>query len=113
MKGMTMIVLRLFLAVVVFGAPCMVAAMWGARFRTGVGAFFLAWMLTPILTGLMVMLAWPFIAMAADPNSDGSGAIILPFLGIVTGLGSGIAAVVLQARLKRRGGSGVRGSGAP
>lgn len=97
-----MVILRIVLAVAVFGIPCVLAAWVGSRLRAGFPAFFLAWFLTPLFTGVMLVLVWPFMVMAMDPNSDGTGAIILPFLGIFTGLGSGIAAAVMVARNQKK-----------
>lgn len=95
-----MVILRIILALAVFGLPFVLSAWLGSRLRSAVAAFFVAWLATPFLTWLMVVLMWPFIRMASDPNSDGTGVIVLPLVGVLTGIISGIAASVQVGRRK-------------
>ncbi|MDZ4688284.1 MAG: hypothetical protein SH850_24690 [Planctomycetaceae bacterium] len=97
---MNVILLRLMLFAMIIVAPVAIAAWVGSRVRSPLVAFVIAWMLTPVLTGLNVVLMIPAIRLASPPNNDGTGVIMLPFLGLVTGLFAGIAAAVLSSRRK-------------
>lgn len=93
-----MIILRILLGLGVFIVPCCAAAWIGSRLKSGFLGFFLAWFLTPLLTGFMLIVLWPLMLISMDPNSDGTVVFALPLIGIVTGLASGTAASILAAR---------------
>jgi hypothetical protein len=77
-----------------------VAAVWiGTRVRRPLIAFVLAWLLTPILTLFVEVVLWPWLRSLIPPNNDGTGAIMLPFFGIVTGLAAGCVAAIAVGRL--------------
>jgi uncharacterized membrane protein len=57
-------------------------------------AFLLAWILTPLVNVLGVLVYAPF----APAGNDGTWAIVLPLYGIGTGLISGVIAAVIVVR---------------
>jgi len=79
-------------------APCAVAAWIGTRLRSPIVAFFVTWALTPFASLVITVLGTPILPAITPPNNDGTGAIMLPFLGIVTGLIAGIVAGVIVSR---------------
>ena len=79
-------------------APCVIAAWLGTRIRRPLIAFFLAWVLTPVISLAFTVVFWPVLRELTPPNNDGTGAIMLPFLGIVTGLVAGIVAAIIVGR---------------
>lgn len=88
------------LAVALLGGPCVIAAWIASRVRWPVIAFLLAWVLTPILNVLGVLVYAPF----APAGNDGTWAIVLPLYGIGTGLIAGIIAAAIVVRRRKQGG---------
>lgn len=92
-----LIALLLFILV-----PCAMAAWFGTRLRRPLVAFVLAWLLTPILTLVVEILLWPVLRALIPPNNDGTGAIMLPFFGILTGvIAGGVSAISVARRTNR------------
>lgn len=87
-------------AVILFGGTCSIAVWIATRVRWPVVAFFLAWVLTPLVCGLAVLVLSPF----ASAGNDGTWAIMLPIYGVGTGLVSAAVAAVIVNR--RRAGEG-------
>lgn len=87
-------------------APCVLAAWIGSRLRRTVLAFFFAWLLTPILTLVFELVLWPVLRSLIPPSNDGTGALMLPFFGVVTGLLAGGGAAIMAALRKKRGTAG-------
>ena len=79
-------------------APCAISGWLGSRVRWPILAFFITWVLTPILSAIITVLRVPILQAISPPNNDGTGAIMLPFLGIVTGLIAGIVSAVVVSR---------------
>jgi hypothetical protein len=84
-------------------APGVIAGWFGTRVRRPVIAFFLAWIMTPIVTLIVTIALWPLLRALIPPDNDGTGAIMLPFLGIATGLVAGIVAAVIVGRRRDKG----------
>jgi hypothetical protein len=81
-------------------APCVIATWIGTRVRLPVLAFVVTWLLTPLVAAVITVLGVPILRAISPPGNDGTGAIMLPFLGIVTGAIAGIvAAVIVNRRL--------------
>ena len=80
-------------------APCVIAAWLGTRVRSPLIAFVLTWIATPLVS-FVITTVFTLVLRAITPaGNDGTGAIILPFFGIVTGVIAGIiAAVIVQRR---------------
>lgn len=90
--------------------PGLVASWLGARVRWPWLAFVLAWLLTPFAMLLFVLALAPLLRALTPPGNDGTGAIMLPFVGIATGLVAGGVAAFAVAR--RRGEGGATAGGA-
>ncbi len=82
-------------------APCAIAAWLGTRVRSPLIAFVLTWIATPFVSFVLTIVLAPVLRALIPANNDGTGAIMIPFLGIMTGVISGIVAAVI---VKRRGG---------
>lgn len=94
--------LGLIAFVLFIATPCAIAAWLGTRINRPLIAFVLAWLLTPPLTLGIEILLWPVLRALIPPNNDGTGAIMLPFFGIVTGLlAGGVAAIIVTRRGKK------------
>ena len=79
-------------------APCAIAAWLGTRVRSPAVAFVLTWALTPLVSAVVTVLGIPVLRAITPANNDGTGAIMLPFFGIVTGLIAGIVAAEIVKR---------------
>jgi hypothetical protein len=79
-------------------SPCLLSAWIGTRVRSPVIAFLLTWLLTPFTTALIAILGTPVLRAITPPENDGTGVIMLPFFGIVTGLIAGIVAAILVSK---------------
>jgi hypothetical protein len=66
-------------------APCAIAAWLGTRVRSPMIAFAVAWVLTPLVSYVITVLGTPVLRAITPAGNDGTGAIMIPFLGIVTG----------------------------
>lgn len=93
----SLVVLSLFIV-----APCAIAAWVGTRVRRSLIAFVLAWILTPIVSVIVTLVLWPVLRAMIPSNNDGTGAIMIPFFGIVTGLVAGIVAAMIVGRRRDR-----------
>ena len=83
--------------------PCLLAAWIGTRLPSPLLAWLVTWILTPICSVVITILGTPLLRLLSDPNNDGTAAIMLPFLGVVTGMFAGIvAAVLVRRRLDRK-----------
>ncbi len=82
-------------------APCAIAAWLGTRVRSPLMAFVLTWIATPFVSFVLTVVFTPVLRAITPAGNDGTGAIMLPFIGIVTGL---IAGIVAARIVKRRGG---------
>lgn len=81
-------------------APCVISAWVGTRVRSPFIAFALTWVLTPLVSYVITVLGTPVLRAIAPAGNDGTGAIMIPFFGIVTGAIAGIVAAMI---VKRRG----------
>jgi hypothetical protein len=79
-------------------APCVISAWIGSRLRRPIAAFVLAWVLTPFANLAVLIVFWSVLRAITPPENDGTGAIMLPFLGVLTGLASGLTASVMVSR---------------
>lgn len=79
-------------------APCVIAGWLGTLTGRPVPAFILTWILTPLITLGVTIVLWPLLRALTPPNNDGTGAIMIPFFGIATGLFAGIIAAVVVGR---------------
>ena len=86
--------------IVLLGGPCAIAAWIASRVRWPLIAFLLAWVLTPLVNVLGVLVYAPF----APAGNDGTWAIMLPLYGVGTGLISGTVAAVVVVRRRARAG---------
>lgn len=82
-------------------APCVLAGWIGTRVRSPVIAFVLTWVMTPLVSAVVTVLGTPVLRAITPANNDGTGTIMLPFFGIVTGLIAGIVAAVLVSRRRK------------
>lgn len=80
-------------------APCVIAGWVGTRLRTPVVALVVTWLLTPLVSSAITVLGTPILRAITPVGNDGTGAIMLPFFGIVTGL---IAGIVVAGIVRRR-----------
>jgi hypothetical protein len=80
------------------GGPCAIALWIGMRAPWPLLAFFLAWVMTPLISLAMVVLLMPLIRATIPPGNDGTGVIMIPIYGILTGLIAGIAAAIMVSR---------------
>lgn len=83
-------------------APCVLAGWLGARCRIPAVAFFVAWLATPCASLAITVLGMPVLRAITPPENDGTGAIMLPFFGVVTGVLAGIGAAVTVQRRRTR-----------
>lgn len=81
-------------------APCAIAAWLGTRVRSPLIALVLTWIATPLVSLVFTIVGTPVLRAITPAGNDGTGAIMLPFFGIVTGL---IAGIVAARIVKRRG----------
>ena len=86
--------------VVIVGA-CAIAVWIATRVRSPLVAFFLAWVATPPCTLALLVLFWPALQATIPANNDGTAVIMIPILGVATGLVSGIVATVMVHRRRR------------
>ncbi len=82
-------------------APCVIAAWLGSRVDSRLIAFVLTWILTPFVSFVLTVALAPVLRALTPANNDGTGAIMIPYFGIVTGLIAGIVASMIVKR--RRG----------
>ena len=82
-------------------APCAIAVWVGTRVRSPLIAFVLTWIATPFASFVITIVFTPVLRAIPPAGNDGTGAIMLPFFGIVTGLIAGIVAAWI---VRRRGG---------
>ncbi len=82
-------------------APCAIAAWLGTRVRSPLIAFVLTWIATPFVSVAITIVFTPVLRAITPPNNDGTGAIMIPFFGIVTGAIAGIIAAVIVNRRRR------------
>ncbi len=80
-------------------APCAIAAWLGTRVRSPLIAFVVTWVMTPLVSYGITVLGTPVLRAITPANNDGTGAIMIPYFGIVTGL---IAGIVVAWIVKRR-----------
>lgn len=78
--------------------PCAIAAWIGTRLHSPVIAFVVTWVLTPFLAAAITILGIPILRAITPAENDGTIAIMLPFLGIVTGFFAGIVASIIVSR---------------
>jgi hypothetical protein len=84
-------------------APGAIAVWLGSRVHRPLFAFALTWLATPIASLLITLVFWPVMRALTPPNNDGTGAIMIPFFGIVTGFGFGIASAMIVRRRRDKG----------
>ena len=82
-------------------APCVIAGWLGTRVRSPLIAFVLTWIATPFVSFVITVVFTPVLRAITPAGNDGTGAIMIPFFGIVTGVIAGIVAAMI---VKRRGG---------
>lgn len=80
-------------------APCVVAAWIGTRVRWPVVALVVTWLLTPLVSFFVTVLGTPILRAISPAGNDGTAAIMLPFLGVFTGL---VAGLVTSGVVRRR-----------
>jgi hypothetical protein len=74
-------------------------AMWiGTRVRRPLIAFLLTWIMTPVISLVVTIFLWPVLSALTPADNDGTGAIMLPFFGIVTGIVAGSVAALIVSR---------------
>lgn len=83
-------------------APCAIAAWLGTRVRSPLIALLLTWVMTPLVSVVITVVFTPVLRAITPAGNDGTGAIMLPFFGIVTGLIAGIVAAVVVRRRNGR-----------
>ncbi len=79
-------------------APCAIAAWLGTRVRTPLIAFVLTWIATPLVSFVLTIVLTPVLRAITPANNDGTGAIMIPYFGIVTGAIAGIVAAMIVKR---------------
>ena len=82
-------------------APCAIAAWLGTRVRSPLVAFVLTWIATPFVSFLLTVVLAPVLRELTPANNDGTGAIMIPYFGIVTGVIAGIVAALIVQRRDR------------
>lgn len=87
------------------GAPAAISAWIGTRVRSPVIAFVVTWVLTPLVSFVITIAGAPILRAITPANNDGTGAIMIPYFGIVTGLIAGIVASVIVKRRQFKSGS--------
>lgn len=86
-------------------APCAIAAWLGTRVRSPVVAFLVTWVLTPLVSYVITVLGTPVLRAITPAGNDGTGAIMIPFFGIATGVIAGIVAAWFVKRRQFKSGS--------
>src|SRR5688572_28381521 len=86
-------------------APCAIAAWIGTRVRSPVIAFVVTWVLTPLVSYVLTIAGTPILRAISPANNDGTGAIMIPYFGIVTCAIAGIVAAVIVKRRQFKSGS--------
>jgi hypothetical protein len=81
-------------------APCAIAAWLGTRVRSPLIAFVVTWIATPLVSLVLTVVLAPVLRELTPANNDGTGAIMIPYFGIATGV---IAGIVAARIVKRRG----------
>jgi hypothetical protein len=81
-------------------APCAIAAWLGTRVTSPVVAFVLTWIATPLVSLVLTVVLAPVLRELTTANNDGTGAIMIPYFGIATGVIAGIVAAII---VKQRG----------
>lgn len=81
-------------------APCAIAAWLGSRVRSPLIAFVLTWIATPFVSLVLTVALAPVLRGLIPANNDGTGAIMIPYFGIVTGVIAGTVAAVIVKRRK-------------
>ncbi len=102
-----MIFLAILASLVVYLGPCVLGAWIGTRARYPLLALLLGWLATP-LTGFVMALLIELVlhplvlalGLLHDANSSGRGMllIIMPIVGLLSGLPAGIASAVIVWR---------------
>ncbi len=82
-------------------APCAIAVWLGLRVRSPFIAFVLTWIATPFVSFVLTIVLTPVLRALTPATNDGTGAIMIPYFGIVTGVIAGIIAAMI---VRRRGG---------
>lgn len=102
-----MILLAILASLVVYLGPCVLSAWLGTRARHPLLALLLGWLATPLagfaLALLIEVVLYPIVKALGwlhDPNSSGRGMllIIMPIVGLLSGLPAGIVAAVVVRR---------------
>lgn len=79
-------------------APCVIAAWLGTRVRSPLIAFVLTGIATPLVSFVLTVVFKPVLRAITPAGNDGTGAIMIPFFGIVTGAIAGIVAAMIVKR---------------
>lgn len=83
--------------------PCMVSAWVGTRTQLPIAAFLTSWILTPSLTGIVVLLGTPILREIIPYEGAGTVVLILLLWGSISGLIAGaVAALIVGRRNKKR-----------
>ena len=93
-----MIAFGIIVVLFLIAGPCVLAGWIGARVRWPAFAFVIAWVLTPIISYVATQILIPVLRAVIPPDNDGTGVIMIPYFGIVTGLVAGIVAAVMVSR---------------
>ncbi len=102
-----MIVLAILAMLVVYLGPCIIGAWIGTRARHPLLALLLGWLATPLagfaLAFVIEIVLYPIVSalgLLHDPNSSGRGMlfIIMPIVGLLSGLPAGIVSAVIVRR---------------
>ena len=93
-----MILFGIIVVLFLIAGPCVLAVWSGTRVRWPALAFFIAWVLTPIVSYVATQALIPVLRAVTPPNNDGTAVIMIPIFGIVTGLVAGIVAAVIVSR---------------
>ena len=93
-----MIAFGIIVVLFLIAGPCVLAGWIGSRVPVPSLAFAIAWPLTPIASYVATQVLIPVLRAVAPPNNDGTGVIMIPYFGIVTGLIAGIVAAVIVRR---------------
>ena len=86
-------------------APCAIAAWLGTRVNSPVVAFVLKWIATPLVSLIFTVVLAPVLRELTPANNDGTGAIMIPYFGIATGVIAGIVAAIIVKRRQFKSGS--------
>ena len=93
-----MIAFGIIVVLFLIAGPCVLAVWIGSRVPVPALAFAIAWPLTPMISYVATPVLIPVLRAVTPPNNDGTGVIMIPFFGIVTGLVAGIVAAVIVSR---------------